>query len=229
MILKSIMFAATATITSSWVTEPFSSGVATADPARRACDAVVLTQLSEQELAQLKLRPLTDQFLRSFLRHRVDPGCARHVRMFDGGRLALDGGRTFTLVSASEGFRVELSARPIKPSFVRSPFSKEAGTGQFLFGRAIGSWDRDGASYTENIGIWRVAEEYELRGFLMRGDTVVGEAKPVLRSSFPIRSIGYSPLPDAPAGSLHLQLERGAAETILLSLSWQHPGFFTLD
>jgi hypothetical protein len=190
-----------------------------------ACDTVSLDQLPLRELSHLGLHPAGDSHLKTFRVQRMAPPCARHLREFDGGRVALDDGRTFALVLEQEGVRAIAGAPPIG-SFLAALPPGQGGPGRFLFGHRMGSWVKAGATFTENVGVWQIGSGYELRGFLVRGNAIVGRPRPILRSAWPIRSVGYSPLPDASAGSLHLALQTAPQELVLASLNWHHPGFF---
>lgn len=193
-----------------------------------ACRDVRLISQSRGETppSTLGLQVADGQWLKLFSVKRVDPACGPRIAVFDGG-LMLDSGDSFYLVSDVGGERFERQARSIDADLVRRDLSGgDAGPGRFEMAYRVGQRLERGAQRVDYVGLWRTNAGYEVRGFVMREGEVARPARPILRSAVRIRSVGYTPMPDAPAGILPLVLETAPRETTLASLDWQHPRFF---
>lgn len=197
-----------------------------------SCEAITMSQaVPFKSLSYLELTPLMNPDRLTPIRARPLAGdCPTHVRVYDGTRFLLTNGKTLMPRGDVTTAEPAPARNAIDPSVLMSSLDGAGADGDgFLFAYRIGSRYRNGvAEYARNLGVWGTADSYELRAFLTQGRELAGPIEPIMRSAKPILGLSFSPLPDAPMGSLHLVIETSPGAATAASLNWHFQDFVTL-
>lgn len=160
----------------------------------------------------------------SFLHVTVLSGrCAAFVTASKMGLLGLSNGDAYQI-------RPDATVVPWNPAFplFERPKLDHSEIPRFRFAtfvhaEKIASRQTQAGLTKRYIGLWKEKAGWLVAEFTVpAGEGKAGDARPLLRSRLPLRSVSFFPAIDTPSGSLFLVQEGKARSVRLIRLDWEH-------